>query len=1001
MRTPPPLPTIPSALCRPRPPPRAVRLAGARRPDHPAHYRRHGAVQADIPGRARGAPAAACRLRPEMCAHDGRGERRPHPAPSHLLRNAGQLLLRRLLQAAGHGVGVGAAHPGVRPAGGAAGGVVGVPAHRIARMGESDNFWASGPTGPCGPCSEIYYELVPATGAGGNAVSAEAVDLGDDARFIELYNLVFMEFNRDATGQLTPLAAKNIDTGMGLERLAQVLQGVPNNYETDLIRPIVDEAASLAGCVYDSAAEDARTSLKVIGDHTRAVVHLLADGVRPSNMGRGYVLRRLIRRLVRHGRLVGVDGPFVAEVAEVAIRLAAASGYQQVQRRREEIVRELAAEESRFLSTLLRGEALLEEILQSGMPVVSGTDAFTLYDTYGFPVEMTQEIAGERGLQVDMQAFDQCMAEQRERARGQSAFHGAGDGAASHRHAVRTVAAAVNDSTGAGRHSILCRGRRTSGRHRRTGADGRYGGVAPGTRCAERGQHLGAHGGVAVAVLIPHGNRRRGHGGCACGRPAAPTHPRTPHRHAPVAVGVAASVRGGPRGAGRLTGRGRPAAFRFYGAAGAHRRGAGASGAAGERVDPRVTPAAGADHAARRGDAPRRHCHVRRKVRRHGAGGGGAASFHGAMRRHARGEHRADRPVQGRQRGRHIRRRAAHRGDVRAGGTDLPERARPSGARADAHAATDPGGGGTAERGVAGGGQQATAQAGDVYAGRTGGGLCGRAGAHRGDQRCLADRCGARGAAARCAQRGVAGRWPSHRRQSDAGGAAGTASSARPPTARRQTGASGRQNMWWWRRRQTASSASRRQGRASIGGGAGVVSPAGRFGLRGGSTGGRARAHREHLLSGAGVSQDAYGVGASRQRQAGVVGHPALRDVSTVAGGGRVGAHVRLRYRGRARGGVGGHRGPVAGEWRAAAGGRLSTRAERRAVGAAATVWTCARLAAMGQGDLFGVLCVCASQRDARSTRRRGGGGSVCAAGHRDAARSLPSGVPSRRPCNR
>ncbi|KAK4537607.1 hypothetical protein CDCA_CDCA13G3632 [Cyanidium caldarium] len=326
--------------------------------------------------------------------------------------------------------------------------VVGVPAHRIARMGESDNFWASGPTGPCGPCSEIYYELVPATGAGGNAVSAEAVDLGDDARFIELYNLVFMEFNRDATGQLTPLAAKNIDTGMGLERLAQVLQGVPNNYETDLIRPIVDEAASLAGCVYDSAAEDARTSLKVIGDHTRAVVHLLADGVRPSNMGRGYVLRRLIRRLVRHGRLVGVDGPFVAEVAEVAIRLAAASGYQQVQRRREEIVRELAAEESRFLSTLLRGEALLEEILQSGMPVVSGTDAFTLYDTYGFPVEMTQEIAGERGLQVDMQAFDQCMAEQRERARGQSAFHGAGDGAASHRHAVRTVAAAVNGESG-------------------------------------------------------------------------------------------------------------------------------------------------------------------------------------------------------------------------------------------------------------------------------------------------------------------------------------------------------------------------------------------------------------------------------------------------------------------------------------------------------------------------------------------------------------------------
>ena len=180
--------------------------------------------------------------------------------------------------------------------------VVGVPEERIKRMDEADNFWAAGPTGPCGPCSELYWDFHPERGV-------EGADLDDDSRFIEFYNLVFMEMNRDANGETTPLAKKNIDTGMGLERMAQILQGAPNNYETDLIRPIIDKAADMAGISYDDADDAAKLKLKVIGDHTRAVAYLIADGVLPSNVGRGYIVRRLLRRVVRCGRLLGVKPP--------------------------------------------------------------------------------------------------------------------------------------------------------------------------------------------------------------------------------------------------------------------------------------------------------------------------------------------------------------------------------------------------------------------------------------------------------------------------------------------------------------------------------------------------------------------------------------------------------------------------------------------------------------------------------------------------------------------
>jgi len=304
---------------------------------------------------------------------------------------------------------------------------IGIPAHRIQRMGEDDNFWTSGPTGPCGPCSEIYYDFHPEKGD-------QQIDLEDDTRFIEFYNLVFMQYNQDAQGNRTPLKSQNIDTGLGLERMAQILQQVPNNYETDLIFPIIKTAAEIAGINYFKSEEPTKVSLKVIGDHIRAIVHMIADGITASNTGRGYVLRRLLRRVVRHGRLIGMQGEFTPQVAESAIALSE-SADPNVRKRAEVIKAELQREESQFLRTLERGEKILAEIVQQiqntkvvkAFPdnvqqaqknfMIPGREAFTLYDTYGFPLELTQEIAAEQGLSVDIAGFEAEMEAQRERAR--------------------------------------------------------------------------------------------------------------------------------------------------------------------------------------------------------------------------------------------------------------------------------------------------------------------------------------------------------------------------------------------------------------------------------------------------------------------------------------------------------------------------------------------------------------------------------------------------------
>ena len=287
--------------------------------------------------------------------------------------------------------------------------VVGVNPKRIIRMDEADNFWASGPTGPCGPCSEIYYDFKPELGDDG-------IDLEDDSRFIEFYNLVFMQYNRDAEGSLTPLENRNIDTGMGLERMAQILQKVPNNYETDLIYPLIETAAALAGVDYRQLEAKGQTSLKVIGDHSRAVTQLICDGVTASNLGRGYILRRLLRRVVRHGRLLGIDKPFLTAMGEASIALMQ-SAYPQLLERKEVILSELKREEERFLETLERGEKLLADVLAAKPKQISGEQAFELYDTYGFPLELTQEIAEEHGLAVDLDGFEQAMEAQRQRAK--------------------------------------------------------------------------------------------------------------------------------------------------------------------------------------------------------------------------------------------------------------------------------------------------------------------------------------------------------------------------------------------------------------------------------------------------------------------------------------------------------------------------------------------------------------------------------------------------------
>jgi alanyl-tRNA synthetase len=292
---------------------------------------------------------------------------------------------------------------------------IGVPRERIVPLGKETNFWEAGPVGPCGPCSEILIDLGPERGCG-------SPDCGVDCecdRYLELWNLVFMEFNRDEEGNLTELPRQNIDTGMGLERIASVVQGVPNNFETDLLFPLLKEVSAIAGISY-RADPKSDVALKVIADHARAVAFLIGDGVLPSNEGRGYVLRRILRRAVRYGRLLGITGAFFSRITGRVISLYG-DHYRELAERSDYIQKIVALEEERFVGTLEQGLQILEEYLEkfekTGEKSLPGGVAFRLYDTFGFPLELTQEILAERGLSVDMDGFRSSMEKQRQKAR--------------------------------------------------------------------------------------------------------------------------------------------------------------------------------------------------------------------------------------------------------------------------------------------------------------------------------------------------------------------------------------------------------------------------------------------------------------------------------------------------------------------------------------------------------------------------------------------------------
>ena len=290
---------------------------------------------------------------------------------------------------------------------------IGVPKERFARLGMSDNFWAMGDTGPCGPCSEIFYDHGPGV-AGGPPGSPDS----DGDRYIEIWNLVFMQFERNDAGVLTPLPKPSVDTGMGLERLSAVMQGVHSNYEIDLFRNLIEAAASVT---HTSDLES--KSLRVIADHIRACAFLVADGVVPGNEGRGYVLRRIIRRAIRHGYKLGVEEPFFYKLVP-ALEREMGEAYPELGKRREHVERVLKQEEQRFAETLAQGMRLLEDAIGKvgANGVIPGETVFKLYDTYGFPEDLTADIARERGLTIDRAGFEKHMEAQRERARKASKF---------------------------------------------------------------------------------------------------------------------------------------------------------------------------------------------------------------------------------------------------------------------------------------------------------------------------------------------------------------------------------------------------------------------------------------------------------------------------------------------------------------------------------------------------------------------------------------------------
>ena len=292
---------------------------------------------------------------------------------------------------------------------------IGLPSERIVRMGEKDNFWAMGETGPCGPCSEIIIDQGEEMGCGSSTCGVGC----DCDRFLELWNLVFMQYNREQDGSLSPLPKPSIDTGMGLERIAAVVQGVKSNYDTDLFEGIIGRVEEISGARYGADA-DRDVSIKVIADHARAVTFLLADGVFPANEGRGYVLRRIIRRALRHGKLLGIAGPCLTPMADAVVAVMG-KAYPEVAEAKGHLTQILQREEERFSETLGNGLKILQEEMEGlkaqGEKILPGAVAFKLYDTFGFPLDLTEDIVQEEGMIIDLEGFERSMEGQRRRAR--------------------------------------------------------------------------------------------------------------------------------------------------------------------------------------------------------------------------------------------------------------------------------------------------------------------------------------------------------------------------------------------------------------------------------------------------------------------------------------------------------------------------------------------------------------------------------------------------------
>ncbi len=307
----------------------------------------------------------------------------------------------------------------------------GVPKHRIYEMGMKDNFWQMGDTGPCGPCSEIHYDMGAIASDQGHTDCEFGCECG---RYVEIWNLVFMQFDRDASGKLTPLPKPSIDTGMGLERVTTVLQGVISNYDTDLFTPLIKKAEELTGTAVTGASrrgtdESVRpytsggdithksaASLRVIADHSRAATFLISDGVLPSNEGRGYVLRKIIRRAITHGRLLGQTKPFLYQMI-FAVRDLMKDAYPELIESADRVSKAVQVEETRFAHTMDVGLEKLEALLKTSPETLAGEDAFKLYDTFGMPLDFMQDAARDQGIVFDRAGFDHAMDEQKAKAR--------------------------------------------------------------------------------------------------------------------------------------------------------------------------------------------------------------------------------------------------------------------------------------------------------------------------------------------------------------------------------------------------------------------------------------------------------------------------------------------------------------------------------------------------------------------------------------------------------